>query len=874
MPHGSSRNRRRNILTYRVEPRTALQLPRLFVLICFSVVGLCSQSRAQTCSPPNCWTGDFYQYEIVAQTSETTSVGTLTGLGVSPSINENGSVAFMGQVSSGGQSLGNTIFFGNAGSSDLTVVAPNYLNTRRTFDQAVQINNKNQIVAQDRFSGAPPSYFLRIWDGNNPNLFTLVAKATGSSDDIFSAILGSPAMNASNNVAFSALDLKFDQMLADTNLTPPPPINTTPLSTPLRPMISDQNQIGSFPIVVRGGNTDTSPIVLYPNSLTNPVTIADTSTFNKLGQSPGISRDGVVVAFAGDLNKAGATKYNTNSGPGVFAAVVQKGQVSNVVRIAGFQTPSPDCPKKEGAHVGTKCVNSDAKTNLADQGLPWCDHFYLTACQALLGELEDIPPFESPTRIFFQTFTPDGFNKSTEWENRIAVAHVDFGASGIDGDTIVVSFIATPNMGDSSGLNFFTNQQGIWTVRADLILKGTNLVSHVYRPIPVIQVGDDVGSTGAVVASLAVYDQLANIVPVRANGDHRVAFWISTTNGGQMILRGSYIRQYGGSVGNAALCCTAKNGSTGTVGALVSQSSTLYMLSAAHVFADPESTDKNGAKKGDLISMPGRYDYACEKKVHTVGKFSYAPPLSSGVDAAIAELNPGEINSTGQIYGIGIPANTILPPTAGLAVAKQGRTTGLTCGNITALHASMKPIGYTPCKGKPFDETYPELLVIGSKNGPFDSLGDSGALVVSQSTAQPVALLIGGSIAKPFVGYALPMDLVANQLGVAFVGGSEHTVPSCPGGRSPQEVSLSQVEVERANEVKKKYASYLMEDPAVLGVGIGAADDNPTQGTLVVVIESGKKYRPIPPMLEGLRTKIMFSGPVKAAGGCETAPER
>jgi hypothetical protein len=804
-------------------------------------------------------------------------VGTLTSLGISPSINENGGVAFTGQISnSGGQALGSTVMFGNPGSSNITVVAPSYLDTRRTFDQALQINDSNQIICQDRFAGSPPSYYLRIWDGNNPDSFNLVAKATNSSGDIFSAILGSPAMNAANNVVFSALDLNFNQELADTNLSPPPPINTTLLSTPLRPMISDQNTSGTYPIVVRAGNTDTSPILMYPNSLKNPITIADTSKWNKLGQSPGISRDGTVVAFAGDLNQAGASAYKTNLGPGVFVAIVQNGVVSNVVRIVGFQTTA--------GGLGTKSVNNDYKTGLADQGAPWCDPYYLSPCKAVTGELEDLPPFTSPTYVYFQTFTPTGFANSTEWENRIAVTHEDFGAPGIDGDTVEVSFIATPNMSDAGGLNFFTSEQGIWTARADLILEGKTLVAHVYRAVPVIQVGDNVGSTGQTVATLSVYDQLANALPQRDNGDHRVAFWISTASGGQMILRGTYIQQFGGSGGNGTRCCVAKlvrkgnkkvpliKTSTGTFGALVSKSGALYILSAAHVFADPESIDSNGGQVGDSITFPGRFDYACEKKVHVVGQLSYAPPLSSGVDAAIASLNTGEINSTGQIYGIGIPASTILPPSAGLAVAKQGRTTGLTCGNITVLNAGMKHIGYEPCKAKPFDESYPTLLIIGSSNGPFDSTGDSGALIVSQSTAQPVALLIGGSISKPWVCYALPIDQVAQQLGVSFVGGSEHSVAACPGGNTAH---LSPAEVERAESIRKKHFGELMKDPVVMGVGIGAAEEDPTKAAVVVLVETGKRHGEIPQELEGVPTKIMEMGQIQVAGGCnQSVPER
>jgi hypothetical protein len=166
----------------------------LWFTLAFLFVGILSaiaqdaarRSRPGTpaCVPPACWTGNFYQYEIVAQTGESVQIGsinaTLTGFGISPSISEFGAVAFVGQVSdSSGTALGDTLFFGDPGSTSLNVVAPSFLSTSRTFDDAVQINDSNQLVAQDRVSGAPPYTYVRIWDGGNPDHFTLVAQGPG-----------------------------------------------------------------------------------------------------------------------------------------------------------------------------------------------------------------------------------------------------------------------------------------------------------------------------------------------------------------------------------------------------------------------------------------------------------------------------------------------------------------------------------------------------------------------------------------------------------------------------------------------------------------------------------------------------------------------
>jgi hypothetical protein len=322
----------------------ARAFPFLFLLLFVSILSFV-RSSAQTCSPPNCWTGHFYQYEIVAQSSETVDVGNLTGFGISPSINEGGTVAFVGQISnSSGQPLGDTLFFGDVGSSKLTTVAPSFLNTSRTFDNAVQINEGDQIVAQDRFSGSPPTYFMRVWDGTKQDSFKLVAKS-GSS---LQAILTNPATNFSGDVAFSALDQNFDGILVQAS-PPYSQLNQVSLTTPLRPMIADDGST-----VVRAGNTDTSPIILYPKGLANPLPIANSSEFSALGQSPGVSRDGAVVVFAGNLTSAG--QWDPNPGPGIFMATIKEGAITNRMRIAGFHYGQQD---------GMKAIQTDPSAGRA-----------------------------------------------------------------------------------------------------------------------------------------------------------------------------------------------------------------------------------------------------------------------------------------------------------------------------------------------------------------------------------------------------------------------------------------------------------------------------------------------------------------------------
>lgn len=823
----------------------------------FTVAQHPKRSEPQTCTPPNCWIANSYHYEIVAQSGESIPLGTLTGFGIYPSINENGSVAFVGQVANGGQSLGDTIFYGNSGSSDLTAVAPNFLSTSRTFDDAVQINDGNQIAAQDRFAGAPPHYYVRVWDGNQQNSFTLVAQSSSTG---FQAVLTDPAIDFSSDVAFSALDHNFNGVLVQAS-PPYSQLNQVSLNTPLRPLIADDGST-----IVRAGNTDTSPIVLYSNNLAKALPIADTTQFNKLGESPGISRDGAVVAFAGDLNSNGTmgkNAWDAYPGPGIFAAVIENGAIKYRMRLAGFHYGNAD---------GMKLIQVDTDTAPPTpvEGSPWCDPTLGDTC-APFGELEDLPPFSKPTPVYFTTFTETGFQNSTEWENRIAVTHSAFGANGIDGDSVVVSFIATPTMSDSTGLALFSANQGLWTVRADLFLQTVNgkqqFSTHVYRPIPVIQIGSSLGTTGSTVTGLAVYDQLANMEPEIANGDHWLGYWVSTdaNGGGQMILRSTYIQQFGTSGFNGAKC-KAASCATGTLGSLLSASGADYVLSNDHVLGFPVSKNKNGAKQTNPVVEPGPADYFCEQ-AHTVGTFYKAATLSSGVDAALATLTAGEINTSGQIYNIGIPASTTIAPSVGMQVAKQGRSSGLTCGTIKMINYPAV-VPYESCAGTPFNVQFKNQVEIVSTDPDFPFLlsGDSGSLVVNAKTAQPVALAFAGTT-DDTEAYANPVSKVTATLRkvvgqkVTFVGGVRHSIPGCH--FAGPEVLLSAAETDHAELVREKYAAELMMDPAVLGLGVGAAHEDPSKGAVVVVVEAGKRPVAVPSFLDDVPTEVVFRVPIR-----------
>src|SRR5262249_38270810 len=159
-----------------------------------------------------------------------------------------------------------------------------------------------------------------------------------------------------------------------------------------------------------------------------------------------------------------------------------------------------------------------------------------------------------------------------------------------------------------------------------------------------------------------------------------------------------------------------------TLGALVSAGQTQYVLSNNHVLARQDQ-----AVPGEDISQPGLVDTNCQPTI-IVADFTVASPLGSNVDAALAELRSGQMNSSGFIEDIGVPSSTIATATVGLSVAKSGRTTGFTTGTVSSVNASVNVQYQKSCgSGKKFLISYTNQVIISSST--FSAGGDSGSLI-------------------------------------------------------------------------------------------------------------------------------------------------
>lgn len=307
-------------------------------------------------------------------------------------------------------------------------------------------------------------------------------------------------------------------------------------------------------------------------------------------------------------------------------------------------------------------------------------------------------------------------------------------------------------------------------------------------------------------------------------------------------------------------CCS------GTLGALITDGTSQYILSNNHVLA------RSGqAVAGEDVSQPGLIDSNCNIAT-VVADFSGAAPLGpSNVDAAVALLRPGQMDSSGFIEDIGVPSSTIANPTIGMSVAKSGRTTGFTTGTISSINTSVSVQYSASCGGgKKTTITFTNQIVIGP--GTFSAGGDSGSLIVSNNASHnPVGLLFAGSSSATI---ANPIGQVLQGLGTAmgrtfsFGGGGGGNSPSSGGnqddnGRRPFIPGLEnlmpvlpQQAADRASAVLENHRANLMFTPGVIGAGVGASGN---EAAIVVYVNKNAARPVLPDSLEGVQVTVILT---------------
>lgn len=356
----------------------------------------------------------------------------------------------------------------------------------------------------------------------------------------------------------------------------------------------------------------------------------------------------------------------------------------------------------------------------------------------------------------------------------------------------------------------------------------------------------------ALVATLLLFSSL--LTPGLADGgaNHRV--------------RNQRFGVSGGNVNDSSrrFCCS------GTLGAMITDGINQYVLSNNHVLAR-----SGAATVGDDVSQPGLIDSNCNIAT-VVADFTGAAPLGpSNVDAAIAQLRPGQMDSSGFIEDIGVPGSTIVNPSVGLSVAKSGRTTGFTTGSITSINTSVNVQYQQSCGGggRKFTVSYTNQIVI--TPGTFSAGGDSGSLIVTNNAGHnPVGLLFAGSSSATI---ANPIGQVLTRLGSAlgrtfsFGGGGGSNGPTAQGnqrgGRQPFIPGVENlVQIlppqasDRASAVLELHRANLMFTPGVIGAGVGASGRADGEAAIVVFVNKDAGVRPfLPDSLDGVPLTVILT---------------
>jgi hypothetical protein len=343
----------------------------------------------------------------------------------------------------------------------------------------------------------------------------------------------------------------------------------------------------------------------------------------------------------------------------------------------------------------------------------------------------------------------------------------------------------------------------------------------------------------------------------------------------------------------------------GTLGALIQNSGgTQYLLSCNHVLA---RSDQAVQANNEEIVQPGLIDNNCTPNgdgsgTTVVGFLTAWLPLSSNttnVDAAIAQVNGNMVSPTGAILELGLPgAGGVLAaappgisstngkgenPTVNMTVAKSGRTTGLTCANISAVNLSVEVSYFTNCEETaPYlTKTYTNQIAIEANQ--FSDAGDSGSLVVDAGDAEPVGLFFAGGETNTGVGegVANPVSAVLAELGTqegtsyTFVGTTDHPVSCLNYGNATataaQATTLTDAQSSFAEQALPQARMLVNPSAGILGVATGKSSDHAGEATVILYVDQNMNVN-VPQMVNRVRTEVIpTTAQALAAGAVPTA---
>lgn len=582
-----------------------------------------------------------------------------------------------------------------------------------------------------------------------------------------------------------------------------------------------------------GGGSSTPP----PPPITVTVTPASATV------SPGATKQ-FLDTVTGTTNTAVTWQVNGTAGGNATVGTIT---------TAGLYTAPSTIP-----NPATVTVTAVSAANAADSG------------SASVTVAQQVAVAVTPNPVSVAIFTTQQFTATV---NGVASTAVTWQVNGVTGGSQATGFIS------SSGL--FVAPGGVPTTP-----NGTGGVTTTPVTVTAVSTANtsDAGS-----ATVTIFPPNRNLQP------GAIPFGTSGSNQNDSTTSG-----------NTITCCG------GTLGSLVTRGGTQYILSNNHVLACTDGGTTNGTQcpTGSNIIQPGLVDSNCGQGAafNTVAHLSQFYNLETGtgtkIDAAIAQAVSGAVDSSGNILFLGAttdannvpvpgsphggsgisPSAAVGSPHNGL-VAKSGRSTGLTCSTIFAINMSASVQYQKGCgTGSPFSETFSNQVAVNevaNSGGGFSAAGDSGSLIVTQDTADPVALLYAGSDTDT-VGNPVAQVLSFFQSGgnaVTFVGGAAHPVIGCTLPVKPASANLtvpasavSPEALQKALSVRDAHAPELLGYPEVQAAGVGASYDNPTEAAMLLFVTKGQPRTNLPATVDGIRTRII-EGEVFAKRGALTAAE-
>ena len=337
--------------------------------------------------------------------------------------------------------------------------------------------------------------------------------------------------------------------------------------------------------------------------------------------------------------------------------------------------------------------------------------------------------------------------------------------------------------------------------------------------------------------------------------------------------------------GNSIVDCCG-----GTLGALLADTSGReYLLSNNHVLARSDR-----AQIGDSIVQPGLIDNNCTPNGDGPGTVPIAAltawlPLKApqtNVDAAIAQVASHTVDTTGSIleFGRRQPDGSLASAPPGVSstngkgesaslqmrIAKSGRTTGLTCGRVTAIDLDVSVDYFQDCaETKPYmTKTFTNQIAVSGDR--FGDAGDSGSLLVDSADAEPVGLFFAGGIDTAGVSFAIAnpandvLSAISTQMpgnpALSFVGTNDHQVSCLTYGdgtiAAAQTHSLSDAEIARQQNAVNAGRALVNPSAGILGISPGKSSDEAGTAGLIVYVDANAAPV-VPAIVAGVRTIVV-----------------